>query len=94
MTRIMALEYASQKIRVNCVCPTAIETDLVRKFIEESEDKEASRKIVAAINPMVGPGDKLPQPEDVAGIVAFLCGPEAKFINGAIIPVDGGYSCN
>ena len=38
--------------------------------------------------------DTAPQVEDVSGVVAFLCGPEAKFINGAIIPIDGGYSCN
>ena len=39
-------------------------------------------------------GDDLPQVEDVTGVVAFLCGPESKFINGAIIPIDGGYHCN
>ena len=39
-------------------------------------------------------GDALPQISDVTGVVAFLCGPESKFINGAIIPIDGGYNCN
>ena len=42
---------------------------------------------------MVGPNDSLPQPEDVTGVIAFLCGPESKFINGALIPIDGGYMC-
>ena len=39
-------------------------------------------------------GDELAQVSDVTGVVAFLCGPESKFINGAIIPIDGGYNCN
>merc|ERR1712150_111290 len=74
MTKIMALEYAHLKIRINSVAPTAIETDMVRAYIENSDDKEAARAIVAGMNPMVGPGDPLPQAEDVAGAVAFLCG--------------------
>ena len=94
MTRIMALEYAQQKIRVNAVAPTAIETELIRAYIENADDKETARKLMTDVNPMLGPGDTLPQVEDVSGVVAFLCGPEAKFINGAIIPVDGGFSCN
>ena len=49
--------------------------------------------VIANTNPMVGPNDSLPQPEDVTGVIAFLCGPESKFINGALIPIDGGYMC-
>ena len=44
-------------------------------------------------NPMLGPNDAIMQPSDVAGVVAFLCGPDSRFINGALIPVDGGYIC-
>ena len=82
------------KIRINSVAPTAIESDMIRAYIESSDDKEAARATVAATNPMVGPGDPLPQVEDVAGVVAFLCGPDAKFINGVVLPIDGGQTCN
>jgi len=92
MTQIAALEYIPSKIRVNAVCPTAIETDLVKSFIENSEDKQASIAMIGSTNPMVGPGDSLPQVSDVTGVISFLCGPDSKFINGALIPIDGGYS--
>ena len=42
---------------------------------------------------MVGPNDPLPQVEDVTGVVAFLCGPDSKFLNGVLIPIDGGFVC-
>jgi len=42
---------------------------------------------------MVGENDPLPDPSDVSGVVSFLCGPDSKFVNGALIPVDGGYIC-
>ena len=56
MTQIAALEYIPAKIRVNAVCPTSIETDLVKSFIENSEDKQASIAMIGSTNPMVGPG--------------------------------------
>ena len=94
LTKIMALEYAPNKIRINAIAPTVIETDMVRKYLSSAVDKEQAKAVVSDTNPMVGPGDPLPQIEDVTGVVAFLCGPDSKFINGAIIPIDGGYNCN
>ena len=104
--------------RVNAVLPTVIETDLVRKYIEMSENKaqgmirNSSRNLlflsnfdsfrfypskahatIGGTNPMVGPNDPLPQVEDVSGVVAFLCGPDSKFLNGVLIPIDGGFVC-
>ena len=94
LTKIMALEYAPDKIRINAIAPTAIETDMIRKFLADAPDKEQAHAAIRRTNPLVGPGDALPQIDDVTGVVAFLCGPESKFINGAIIPIDGGYNCN
>jgi len=94
LTKIMALEYAPNKIRINAIAPTVIETDMVRKYLAGAADKEQAQAVISDTNPMVGPGDALPQIDDVTGVVAFLCGPESKFINGAIIPIDGGYNCN
>ena len=42
---------------------------------------------------MSNPENNYPEPEDVSGVIAFLCGPDSKFINGAVIPIDGGYHC-
>ena len=49
--------------------------------------------VIANTNPMVGPNDPLPQVEDVTGVAAFLCGPDSKFLNGVLIPIDGGFVC-
>ena len=68
--------------------PAAIETTLVKNF-----RKAHPQKVFNAYNPMVGENGDLPQPSDVSGVVSFLCGPDSKFINGALIPIDGGYSC-
>ena len=100
----MALEYAKDKIRINAIAPTVIVTEPIQKLIDT--DPDMAKTLITNSNPMLGPGEKIieikksilddeyPQVSDVAGVVAFLCGPESKFINGAIIPIDGGYSCN
>ena len=107
MTQIAALEYIHAKIRyyniskigyfrffrVNAVMPTAIATKMVNHFISTHPDPKAAKTAVAALNPMVGENDPLPDPSDVSGVVSFLCGPDSKFVNGALIPVDGGYIC-
>ena len=66
----------------------------IRKYLANATDKEQAQAVVRDTNPLVGPDDALPQIDYVTGVVAFLCGPESKFINGAIIPIDGGYNCN
>ena len=81
------------KLRVNAVMPTAIATKMVNHFISTHPDPKAAKATVAALNPMVGENDPLPDPSDVSGVVSFLCGPDSKFVNGALIPVDGGYIC-
>ena len=57
LTKIMALEYAPNKIRINAVAPTVIETDMVRKFLSTAADLEQAKAIVSDTNPLVGPGN-------------------------------------
>ena len=58
-----------------------------------SDDEKKCILSDMARNPMVAPGDDIPQPEDVAHLVIFLASDKAKFINGALIPLDGGFTC-
>merc|ERR1712090_93068 len=78
LTKIMALEYAPNKIRINAIAPTVIETDMVRKYLSSAVDKEQAKAVVSDTNPMVGPGDPLPQIEDVTGVVGLFMWPRFK----------------
>lgn len=84
MTRAMALDHAPDKIRVNCICPGIVETEMVAAFNLD----EATRKQRLALHPL----GRFGQPEDVAGLAVFLASDESSWITGAAYNVDGGYS--
>ncbi|HEX5434931.1 MAG TPA: SDR family oxidoreductase [Candidatus Angelobacter sp.] len=86
MTRAMALDHATEKIRVNCICPGIVETEMVAAF---NLDEKARQQRIAA-HPM----GRFGQPEDIAGLAVFLASDEAAWITGAAFPVDGGYSAH
>ena len=90
LTQTMALEYAKYGIRVNAVAPAVVETEMVAKWFG---DNTAGQEQAARDNPLGTPFGGMIHVDDVAGIVAFLCSEKAKWINGALIPIDGGYSC-
>jgi NAD(P)-dependent dehydrogenase (short-subunit alcohol dehydrogenase family) len=84
MTRAMALDHAAEKIRVNCICPGIVETELVAKF---NSDENVRRQRLA-----LHPVGRFGQPEDVAGLAVFLASDESAWITGTAQTVDGGYS--
>jgi NAD(P)-dependent dehydrogenase (short-subunit alcohol dehydrogenase family) len=84
MTRAMALDHAAEKIRVNCICPGIVETEMVAQF---SLDENARRQRLAW-----HPLGRFGQPEDIAGLAVFLASDESAWITGAVFTVDGGYS--
>ena len=92
MTKNAAIEYIPERIRVNAVAPSTIETPMVKAFIEASENPEMMRKQANMNNPMGQHDGLLPQVSDVTGVVSFLVGPDAKYINGQTISIDGGYT--
>ena len=82
--------------QVTRIYSIAIETELMTQYISNvpaGPQREELENFLASKNPMVQPGDEHAQSSDVAGVCAFLCGKDSKFINGALIPVDGGYHC-
>jgi NAD(P)-dependent dehydrogenase (short-subunit alcohol dehydrogenase family) len=88
MTRQLAVEYAAQGVRVNCVCPGTIDTTLLRRAMAMSGDPEAFLAMLMAGHPI----GRIGLADEIAAAVAFLASDEASFITGAILPVDGGYT--
>jgi NAD(P)-dependent dehydrogenase (short-subunit alcohol dehydrogenase family) len=88
LTRTAALELAPDRIRVNAVCPSPIETDMVR-LLEEGNNPAnpaAVHERMAAAIPLRRYGT----PDEVAALVTFLCSGDAAYLTGGIYPVDGG----
>jgi NAD(P)-dependent dehydrogenase (short-subunit alcohol dehydrogenase family) len=84
MTRSMALDHAAEKIRVNCICPGMVETEMIAQFIVD----ESARNQRLAMHPL----GRFGKPEDLAGAAVFLASDESSWITGAAFPVDGGYT--
>jgi NAD(P)-dependent dehydrogenase (short-subunit alcohol dehydrogenase family) len=85
MTRAMAVELAQYKIRVNCLAPGFIKTNMSTLALEK--DPERKKKVLSRT-----PLGRLGKPEEVADAAYFLVSPSASFITGVILPVDGGNS--
>ncbi len=88
MTMSLALDHVGENIRVNCVCPATIETDMVRKMLAEAPDIEEAKRKITAKHPI----GRMAQAEEVASTIAFLASSDASFMTGLAIPVDGGRS--
>ncbi len=86
LTKAMALDHAHEKIRVNCICPSVVETDLVKGVFDASEQGQALLKVRIATTPL----GRLGRPEDVAELAVFLASEESSWLTGAAIPLDGG----
>jgi 3-oxoacyl-[acyl-carrier protein] reductase len=84
LTRSLAVELGPQGVNVNCVCPGPIRTGMTAPIPDDAKERFARRRV-----PLKRYGD----PEEVAEVVLFLASPAASYVNGAIVPVDGGLSC-
>lgn len=84
LTKSLAIAWAADGVRVNAIAPGWIVTPLTQPLV----DDPARRDAITARTPLGRWG----RPADVAGAAWFLCSPEAEFITGVVLPIDGGYS--
>ena len=86
LTKAMALDDAQEGIRVNCICPAIVETDLVQTILSQAPDREAAVRLRTAQIPL----GRMGKPEDVAALAVFLASEESSWLTGAAIALDGG----
>ena len=84
LTRALADEFAKRDVRVNCVAPGGIVTPLQEVFRNAPEGLDWS--MLAKVRSPLG----MAQPEEIAGVVAFVASDEARYMTGSIVSIDGG----
>ncbi|HXV38774.1 MAG TPA: SDR family oxidoreductase [Nitrosopumilaceae archaeon] len=84
LTKAWAVEYAKYKIRVNCVCPGMVETDMTKPYL----DSESARKMAVAEHPI----GRIGTVDDVAKAILYFASDDSSWTSGAILALDGGAS--
>lgn len=85
LTRSAAADYARYGVRVNCVCPGVIRTEMFQRTLDRHPDIE--QRLARS-----HPAGRLGQPEEVAEAILWLCSDAASFVHGHALAVDGGYT--
>jgi 2-keto-3-deoxy-L-fuconate dehydrogenase len=89
MTRQLAVEYPTQ-IRVNCIAPGTVDSPFVEGYLEKYHQHE-KEKVRAELN-LRQPIGRLGRPDEIAHLALYLCSPEAGFVTGSVVAIDGGWT--
>ena len=89
MTRQLAVDYPKE-LRVNCICPGTVHTPFVEGYLEKYHpgEKDKVREELNARQPQ----GRMGKPEEIAGMVRYICSDEAEFMTGSILTIDGGWT--
>lgn len=88
LTKSIAVDFAADNVRANCVCPGTTETALMKDALSKAPDpKRAYRELEE-----VRPANRLGQPEEIAAGILYLASDESSYATGAILSIDGGYT--
>jgi NAD(P)-dependent dehydrogenase (short-subunit alcohol dehydrogenase family) len=88
MTKALALDYAKDGVRVNCICPAGVMTPLLEEWIIQQPDPATTVQALIDMHPL----GRCATTDEIAQAVLFLASEQAYFITGAALPVDGGAS--
>jgi NAD(P)-dependent dehydrogenase (short-subunit alcohol dehydrogenase family) len=88
LAKALALDYATQGIRVNALCPGIIDTPMLQEFAGSRPDPAAAWRAYAAAQPM----GRLGTPDECADAALWLVSDESSFVTGVALPVDGGFT--
>lgn len=86
LTKAMALDHAHENVRVNCICPSIVETELVKGLFDDSEQGKRLKQSRMGTIPL----GRFGKPADVAELAVFLASDESSWLTGTAIPLDGG----
>lgn len=86
LTRALAVDYAAERIRVNCVCPGTVDTPMFRWTMAQDKNPAGVLQACEQMHPV----GRIAQPREVAEVIAFLLTDAASFVTGTAIDVDGG----
>lgn len=89
LTKSAAVDYALENVRVNCICPGRVHTELVQRILDSAEDYDAEYKKLSEDRPVKHMG----RPEDIAHGAVYLASDEAAYATGTVLSIDGGYVC-
>jgi NAD(P)-dependent dehydrogenase (short-subunit alcohol dehydrogenase family) len=90
LTRAMALDHAQDNIRVNCVCPAIVETEMSLLSLSKAPDPETARRQRIAELPL----GRFGKPEDIALMALYLASDESSWVTGTVFPIDGGQTAS
>jgi NAD(P)-dependent dehydrogenase (short-subunit alcohol dehydrogenase family) len=86
LTRAMAMDHAHENIRVNCICPSLVETEMAKQVFANAKNPEEARRQRVSSIPMGRTGT----PQEIAHLAAYLASDESAWVTGANFPIDGG----
>jgi meso-butanediol dehydrogenase / (S,S)-butanediol dehydrogenase / diacetyl reductase len=84
LTRVLAADWGPKGVRVNCVCPGGVNTPMIAEVLDDPAFGEGLRASA--------PLGRVAEPEEIARVAVFLASGAASYVNGAILPVDGGWT--
>lgn len=90
LTRAIAVDYAAQGIRANAICPGTVDTPMIRGYVDKyfSEDVAGTLASLHARQPV----GRMGKVEEIAALAVFLASDESRYLTGAAIPIDGGWT--